>query len=173
MASPKFLEHNRIKLNDHHAIRFQKACIATKDKYRIPEFMNSLNRSEYLLPDDFFKLNEMPTELLVIGTERIGLEIAQGLARLGCQVSVMESQNSILSFIDHDCVIYLEQKLKKEGVRFFKNTKMLKMTKDEKQDKIVVHFEKIQGIKNVLKFNQVLVNQGKQPNISNLDLQNA
>ena len=47
------------------------------------------------------------------------------------------------------------------------------MTKNEKQDKIEVHFEKIQGIKNVLYFNQVLVNQGKQPNISNLGLKNA
>ena len=56
MAIPKFLEHNRIKLNDHHAIRFQRACIATKDKYHIPHEIKSLNRSEYLLSEDIFNL---------------------------------------------------------------------------------------------------------------------
>ena len=76
MAIPKFLDHNRIKLNDHHAIRFQRACIATKDKYRIPSEVKSLNRSEFLLPEDFFNLKKMPTDILVFGTEKVGIEIA-------------------------------------------------------------------------------------------------
>jgi pyruvate/2-oxoglutarate dehydrogenase complex dihydrolipoamide dehydrogenase (E3) component len=76
IASPKFVENNRIKLNDHHSIRFQRACIATKDKFRIPNEINSLKRSEYLLPEDIFNLRELPADLLVLGSDCVGLEIA-------------------------------------------------------------------------------------------------
>ena len=152
MAVPKFLEHNRIKLNDHHAIRFQKCCIATRDKYRIPEEIKSLNRSEYLLPEDLFNLKKLPTDILILGSDKIGLELAQGHRRLGTHVTIIDSRNDIVGLIDHDCVQYLEKQLLQDGIKILKNIRISKITKNEKMNKIEVHFEKVKGIAKIIYF---------------------
>ena len=61
-----------------------------------------------MLPDGIFELKELPQDLLIIGTESIGLELGQGLARLGSKVTIIETNQDILNLMDHDCVLYLE-----------------------------------------------------------------
>lgn len=86
--------------------RFQKACIATRDKPFIPE-IEGIKGIGYLLPDTIFNLTELPREMLIIGSEPVGLELGQGFARLGSKVTIMTNNSRLLP--REDSVAHLQK----------------------------------------------------------------
>jgi pyruvate/2-oxoglutarate dehydrogenase complex dihydrolipoamide dehydrogenase (E3) component len=71
----------------------------------------------YLTNRNFFDLKALPPRLLVIGGGYIGLELGQGLARLGSQTHLIVRGDRILDREEPDVSEVLAESLKQDGVQ--------------------------------------------------------
>ncbi|BAZ41578.1 FAD-dependent pyridine nucleotide-disulfide oxidoreductase [Calothrix sp. NIES-4101] len=70
----------------------------------------------YLTNRNFFELNTLPARLLVIGGGYIGLELGQGLARLGSQTHLIVRGDRVLGQEESDVSEVLAEALKQDGI---------------------------------------------------------
>ncbi len=70
----------------------------------------------YLTNETFFDLEDLPKRFSVIGGGYVGLELGQGLRRLGCQVTILETGNRLIPREDADATDVLVQALRDDGV---------------------------------------------------------
>ncbi|MDZ8080051.1 MAG: FAD-dependent oxidoreductase [Nostoc sp. DcaGUA01] len=70
----------------------------------------------YLTNRNFFDLNTLPARLLVIGGGYIGLELGQGLARLGSQTHLIVRGDRVLGQEEADVSEVLAEALKQDGI---------------------------------------------------------
>ncbi|WP_414567134.1 dihydrolipoyl dehydrogenase family protein [Nostoc sp. CCY 9925] len=70
----------------------------------------------YLTNRNFFDLNTLPARLLVIGGGYIGLELGQGLARLGSQTHLIVRGDRVLPQEEADVSEVLAEALKQDGI---------------------------------------------------------
>ena len=82
----------------------------------IPGIENSGYLTSETLWDEFSKLSEMPSRIAVLGGGPIGCELAQAMARLGAQVSLVEMGDRILPNEDEDAASVARQALERSGV---------------------------------------------------------
>jgi pyruvate/2-oxoglutarate dehydrogenase complex dihydrolipoamide dehydrogenase (E3) component len=73
----------------------------------------------YLTDRNFWDLEALPPRTLVLGGGYIGLELSQGLARLGSGVSVIDREAQILSTESFDVGSVLMEALQDDGVQFY------------------------------------------------------
>jgi dihydrolipoamide dehydrogenase len=79
-------------------------------------------------------LPDVPKSLLVIGGGYIGLELGTVYATLGSKVSVVEMTGGLLPGADRDLVAVLQKRLDKLFDRIMLNTKVTKVTEEQKRD---------------------------------------
>ncbi|MDF5739851.1 MULTISPECIES: dihydrolipoyl dehydrogenase family protein [unclassified Nostoc] len=70
----------------------------------------------YLTNRNFFDLKALPPRLLVIGAGYIGLELGQGLARLGSQTHLIVRGDRVLDREETDVSLVLAESLKQDGI---------------------------------------------------------
>ncbi|MEH1904468.1 MAG: FAD-dependent oxidoreductase [Nostoc sp.] len=70
----------------------------------------------YLTNRNFFDLKALPPRLLVIGAGYIGLELGQGLARLGSQTHLIVRGDRVLDREETDVSLVLAEALKQDGI---------------------------------------------------------
>lgn len=70
----------------------------------------------YLTNETFFDLTDLPKRFVVIGGGYIGLELGQGLQRLGCRVTILETGARLIPREDADATEVLAKALKDDGV---------------------------------------------------------
>ncbi|WP_392533448.1 dihydrolipoyl dehydrogenase family protein [Nostoc sp. C117] len=70
----------------------------------------------YLTNHNFFDLNTLPARLLVIGGGYIGLELGQGLARLGSQTHLIVRGDRLLGQEESEVSEVLAEALKQDGI---------------------------------------------------------
>ncbi|MBE9179541.1 FAD-dependent oxidoreductase [Oculatella sp. LEGE 06141] len=75
-----------------------------------------LAETPYLTNRNFFDLQELPPRLLVIGGGYIGLELGQGLARLGSQTHLIVRGDRLLSQEEPDVSATLAEALGQDGI---------------------------------------------------------
>lgn len=75
-----------------------------------------LNEVPYLTDRNFWELDKLPERTLVIGGGFIGLELGQGLARLGSRVQIIEDASSLLSVEIPEVGEVLKGALERDGV---------------------------------------------------------
>jgi pyruvate/2-oxoglutarate dehydrogenase complex dihydrolipoamide dehydrogenase (E3) component len=71
----------------------------------------------YLTNRNFFELKALPPRLLVIGAGYIGLELGQGLARLGSRTHLIVRGDRVLNHEESDVSEVLAEALKQDGVQ--------------------------------------------------------
>lgn len=97
--------------------------IATGSRpYRPP--MYPFDRHSVYDSDTILDIEEIPRSMLVSGGGVIGCEYACIFASLGVQVSVIESQDQILSFLDDEVSQALLERMEALGVTFYLKTKV-------------------------------------------------
>jgi len=115
--------------------------------------------------------DEIPKRVVTIGGGYIGLEISSYLRKLGCEVTVVEAQTSLLAgVVDPDCAQIVTRKLDKSGV------KIMYGAKAKGQKKVKDGFEvtvEVNGKDEVLKADKVLVTVGRRPNGDQANLKAA
>ena len=86
----------------------------------IPE-IPGLAGTPYLTNRNFFDLQELPSRLLVVGGGYIGLELGQGLARLGSQTEIVVRGDRVLNHEESDVSETLAAALQQDGIQLHFN----------------------------------------------------
>lgn len=150
-------------------IRFEHAIVAAGSRSAMPKAFD-LGNPRIMTSRDALEVEEIPTELLVVGGGYIGMELGTVYATLGSRVVVVEALDDILTGADPDLVRpvkrYAETHFKEVRVK----TKVSKMATSGKQ--IQVTFDQ-SGQERVELFDRVLVSVGRVPNGEDLGLENT
>ena len=94
-------------------IVFDKAMIATGASAAVPP-IPGLRSVPHLTNNDFFNLEELPPRLSLVGAGPIGIEMAQTMARFGCQVTIFEIAPQLLPREDPEASEVLRSVLEDE-----------------------------------------------------------
>lgn len=112
-------------------------------------------------------LDKIPGKMIVVGGGYIGVELASAYSRLGTEVTVVEMLDQICITLDSALRKGLLQILKKQGIEFFLNSKVVKAEKNGKLQSVTIVHE---GQEMVLEAYVVLVAIGRKPASANLGL---
>lgn len=82
----------------------------------------------YLTNRNFFELKQLPSRLLVIGGGYIGLELGQGLARLGSQTQIIVRGDRLLDREEAEVSQTLAQAFEQDGIGLHFNTEVKQVT---------------------------------------------
>lgn len=118
----------------------------------------------YLTNRNFFDLKELPPRLLVLGSGYIGLELGQGLARLGSQTHMIVRGDCILSQEEPDVSETLAEALKRDGIQLHFNATVEQITHANGVFALTLsNGEKLEG-------EALLVAIGRKPNTTALNV---
>lgn len=115
--------------------------------------------------------DEIPKRVVTIGGGYIGLEISSYLRKLGCEVTVVEAQSSLLAgVVDPDCAQIVTRKLDKSGVKIMYGAKAKGQKKVKDGYEVTVE---VNGKEETLKADKILVTVGRRPNGDQANLKAA
>ncbi|MGY3903252.1 FAD-dependent oxidoreductase [Aeromonas lusitana] len=110
LVSPWEVEVGGQRLSARHIV------IATGARPRVPN-LPGLTEVPYLTSDNLWQLREAPRHLLVLGGGPIGCELAQSLALLGIQVTLVELADQLLPREERDVADLLQARMVADGVQ--------------------------------------------------------
>ena len=113
-GSARFADPRTVTV-DARSITFTHAVLATGARPAIPP-ITGLESTDYLTSETLWDISELPTRLLVLGGGSIGCELAQAFARLGSQVTLVESRQRLLPREDPAASAILTAALTAEGI---------------------------------------------------------
>ncbi|MCL4473176.1 MAG: FAD-dependent oxidoreductase [Actinobacteria bacterium] len=77
-----------------------------------------LDRTPFMTYIDFWQLKRLPPRIIILGGGYIGVELGQGLARLGAETHIVELQDRIVAHEDAEISSALKDALESDGVIF-------------------------------------------------------
>jgi dihydrolipoamide dehydrogenase len=174
------LIHGRGHFEDPHTLRvettegqkfvkYEKAIIAVGSKPAMPSAFD-LGNKRIMTSSEALEIQDIPTDLLVVGGGYIGMELGTVYAALGSNVVVLEALPSILTGVDPDLVRPVSRAAQKAFKEIRTNTKVLKMATAGKQIKVTTQIDKAQREE---LYDRVLVSVGRVPNYTDLGLENT
>ena len=110
----RFIDARTVQAGDSR-IRAKYFVIATGSAPAVPA-IPGLDSVPFLTNETLFSRTEAPRHLAIIGAGPIGVEMAQAHQRLGCQVTLIEAQSSILPRDDAELSALLAGHLQADGV---------------------------------------------------------
>lgn len=115
--------------------------------------------------------DQIPKRVVTIGGGYIGLEISSYLRKLGCEVTVVEAQTSLLAgVVDPECAQVVTRKLEKSGVKVMYGAKAKSQKKVKDAYEMTVE---VNGKEEVIKTDKILVTVGRRPNGDQANLKAA
>ncbi|WP_298906102.1 glutathione-disulfide reductase [uncultured Nostoc sp.] len=118
---------------------------------------------------EMFQLPYLPKRLAVIGGGYIGIEFSSMMHAFGCEVTVIEKDEMILSGFDNDIRSAVQQGLIKRGIKLFTNSASQEIKFSEEGLLLTITGEN----REIIIADTILVATGYAPNTKNLDLENA
>jgi pyruvate/2-oxoglutarate dehydrogenase complex dihydrolipoamide dehydrogenase (E3) component len=150
-------------------LRFGRAIIATGARTVVP-VVPGLEGIEYFTADSLFDLDALPRRLAVLGGEPVGCELAQSIARLGGQVTVIDAADDILAGEDPDAALAVRKSIEADGVRLLLRSTAVRVESDAGAKRLTVRGP---GGEETLEIDAILIGGGRVANIEGLDLQLA
>ena len=115
--------------------------------------------------DSILSMSHIPKTMTVVGGGVIGIEYATIFTALGVQVTLVESRNRLLSFVDGEIVERMQRHLERLGLRFVLNTRVNQLQVHEDHvDMTLQTGERLDG-------EIALYAAGRQSNVEGLDLE--
>lgn len=124
-----------------------------------------------LSSDDALEMEDLPKSITIIGGGVIGIEWASMLNDFGVEVTVVEYGKQILPSEDKEIAREMERQLKKRGVRFVKNAKVLPDTLVV-EDGVKIEAD-VKGKRQTFQSEKILVSVGRTANVSNIGIENT
>jgi pyruvate/2-oxoglutarate dehydrogenase complex dihydrolipoamide dehydrogenase (E3) component len=115
LGHTRFTKPNAVTV-DGRELHFDKAVIATGSRPAAPT-IEGLREGEYLTNETVFSLTELPKRLLVLGGGPLGCELAQAFRRLGSEVDLVHSGDSLLPKDEPEAGDLLRCQLERDGIR--------------------------------------------------------
>jgi pyruvate/2-oxoglutarate dehydrogenase complex dihydrolipoamide dehydrogenase (E3) component len=171
IGNGQFTSNDTVTVNcgetEHHTLKFKKAVIATGSRASIPT-LPGLAEAGYLTNETVFSLIERPHRLAIIGGGPIGCELAQTFGRLGCEVTLLDRNNQILTKEDPDAAEILQQVLVAEGVNLVLGCELQQVSVTS-EGKTIGYLS--QGQVKTITIDEILLGTGRKPNIESLNLE--
>ncbi len=122
---------------------------------------------EYALTSrEMFHLPYLPKRLVIIGGGYIGVEFASMMNAFGCDVTVIDKDETILSGFDSDIRRAVQQGLSKRGIRFINNSMVREIKYLEERLLLIVGESR-----KTVPADTILVATGRAPNTKNFGLE--
>ena len=165
-----FNEKNEILVkNDKSEIKIKtdKTIISTgSEPLSLPGI--DFDEKKILSSTGALNISKLPKKMVVVGGGYIGLEMGSVWSRLGTEVHVVEYLDHITPGLDKEISNEFMKILKKQNIKFELNTKVEKITKN---DKGVVIETTNKDSKNNIEADVVLISVGRKPYTDKLNLE--
>jgi len=150
--------------------RARRLVIATGSRPRLPE-IEGIEQVDPLTTDTLWALPSVPQELTILGAGPAGVELAQALARLGSNVTLLHRHERILPKHDQALALLLMQRLAEEGVTLISEVEIELAQQVESGTTMLTGL--VAGEERSFETQQLLVCCGRLPNIEALDIEGA
>ncbi len=165
-----FNEKNEILVkNDKSEIKIKtdKTIISTgSEPLSLPGI--DFDEKKILSSTGALNISKLPKKMVIVGGGYIGLEMGSVWSRLGSEVHVIEYLDHITPGLDKEISNEFMKILKKQNIKFELNTKVEKITKN---DKGVIIETTNKGSKNNIEADVVLISVGRKPYTDKLNLE--
>lgn len=121
--------------------------------------------------DDALHMKTLPSSIIIVGGGVIGIEWASMLADFEVEVTVIEYMDRILPTEDKDVSTEVEKQLKKKGITFITDAKVLPETLTV-NDNVTINVE-VDEEQQTHNAEKLLVSVGREANITNIGLENS
>lgn len=151
---------------DGTTISFRQALVATGSSPSMPD-IPGLADAHPLTSDTIWQLDRLPERLLVLGGGSIGCELGQAFARLGSQVTIVESAPTLLPSEDPMAAAMLLAAFAEEGIAVSNGGEVTSISRDE-DGRSTVSFSN-----GTLRVDAILVAVGRRPRTADIGLEQA
>ena len=148
-------------------ISTRNIVLATGARPNVPA-IPGLNEIDYVTSDSIWNLQELPKRFLVVGGGPIGSELAQAFARLGSEVTQVDSQARPLPREDEDVSEFMLQSFQEEGIKFLGEHQVHGFQKHAGENQVILKHD---GNEFNLAFDVVLLALGRKANVQGLGLE--
>ena len=126
-------------LDQMHVVRGNNFLIACGTRpARHPDI--PFDGKKVLASDQFFQMDEIPKELIIVGGGVIGLEFASMLAALNVVITLIEQRGAVLDFVDAEISEALCYHMRRQGAIFRLGEKVINVELDAK-GRVVANLE--------------------------------
>jgi NAD(P) transhydrogenase len=126
-------------LDQMHVVRGQNFLIACGTRpARHPDI--PFDGKQILASDQFFQMDEIPKELIIVGGGVIGLEFASMLSALNVIITLIEQRTAVLDFVDNEISEALCYHMRRQGAIFRLGEKVINVETDAK-GRVVANLE--------------------------------
>lgn len=119
---------------------------------------------------DALEPKEIPERLVVIGAGAVGLEMGTFYAKLGSQVTILDSVDRLLPMLDSDIGNAMERALRRFNIELILGAKVKGLKRDNSRGEL--QYSTAEGDKSVTA-DKILVAVGRRPNTSDIGLEKA
>lgn len=173
-GTAKFVDNHTIEIvldsGKKTKIKGERIFINTGATPIIPQ-VKGLKESKYILDSTAaMDQNSLPNELVILGAGYIGMEFASMFARYGAKVTVLDTNEKFLKREDDDISEMLFNDLSQDGIEFKLGAKVVEVK--DLSDKVEIIYE-INGKKQTVKADKLLVATGRKPVTEGLGLENT
>jgi pyruvate/2-oxoglutarate dehydrogenase complex dihydrolipoamide dehydrogenase (E3) component len=169
MKTAEFITNKQLKVGGDSIIEADYFIICTGSSPLILP-IPGLDTISYNTNETFWEMQHLPDSMLFIGGGPISVEIGQSLARFGCNITIVELSERILSSEDEEISEDLKKLLIEEGVQILTNSKVVSLKK--KTSQVIVTIESGGKTKD-LTVDSIFLSIGRKPNIDDLNLESA
>jgi dihydrolipoamide dehydrogenase len=151
-----------------HATLSAKAIILATGSENVPLPNLPFGGQQIISSTEALKLNTVPKHLGIVGGGYIGLELGSVWLRLGARVSLFEMLPKIATGLDGQVGRKLQRVLKRQGFKFFMNSKVTQAKAMAKNIKVELE---VKGKKETITCDKLLVSAGRRPLTRDLGLE--
>jgi len=167
-GAARFVDRDTAQAGDRR-IRAARFIIATGSVITIPT-LPGIAETGYVTSDDVLELDALPESVVVLGGGPTACELAQYLARLGVDTTVLQRSDTLLSGEDADVGSALRSALEREGIKIVTGAKLVKAEKSAKGK--IVRYEHV-GHAHSVEAREIFAAHGRHANVDGLDLEAA
>ena len=163
----RFVEDSRLEIGNSQ-VRAGRVVIASGTSPAIPDFLEQV-RDLVSVNDDVFEWKTLPESVAVFGAGVIALELGQALHRLGVRVRLF-GRSLRTGPITDPLVLQSAEKVFSSEFPFTAPVKVEKVVPDENGVRVIYRNNEDSGVEEEV-FEQVLAATGRDPNLTELNLE--
>ncbi len=164
----KFVDASTVEVNGAK-LSAKRFLIATGASPSLPQ-ISGLEKMDYLTSTTLLELKKIPKRLTVIGSGYIGMELGQLFHHLGSEITLMQRSERLLKEYDPEISESVEKALIEQGINLVKGATFERVEQSGEIKKVYII---VNGSKEVIESDQLLVATGRKPNTDSLNLSAA
>ena len=164
----KFVDASTVEVNGAK-LSAKRFLIATGASPSLPQ-ISGLEKMDYLTSTTLLELKKIPKRLTVIGSGYIGMELGQLFHHLGSEITLMQRSERLLKEYDPEISESVEKALIEQGINLVKGATFERVEQSGEIKKVYIT---VNGSREVIESDQLLVATGRKPNTDSLNLSAA